>query len=66
MIKENLGRNFLIYEQWKDGRTIDEISFDTGIPRSTIGYYVRKFNKNARRGEPIAFQPIKEKPDEKP
>jgi len=65
MVRENLDRNFLIYELWKKGRTIDEISFDTGIPRSTVGYYVRKFNKRARRGEPIAFLPEREKPDEK-
>lgn len=65
MVSENLERNFLIYELWKDGRTIDVISFETGIPRSTVGYYVRKFNKRAKRGEPIAFQPVREKPNDK-
>ena len=65
MIHENLDRNFLIYELWKKGRTIDEMSFDTGIPRSTVGYYIRKFNKRAKNGEPIAFLHEREKPDEK-
>jgi hypothetical protein len=65
MIQENPDRNFLVYELWKKGRTIDDISFETAIPRSTVGYYVRKFNKCARSGEPIVFQRIKEKPDEK-
>ena len=65
MIRENVDRNFLIYELWKKGLTIDQVSFDTGIPRSTVGYYVRKFNKRAGRGEPIAFLPEREKPDEK-
>jgi len=64
MISENLERNSLIYELWKEGYTIDEISFETGIPRSTVGYYVRKFNKRAKRGEPIAFQPVREKPND--
>lgn len=65
MIPENVDRNFLIYELWREGKTIDEISFETGIPRSSVGYYVRKFNKLAKRGEPIAFQPMREKEDEK-
>jgi len=65
MIQENPDRNFLIYELWKEGRTIDEISFETAIPRSTVGYYVRKFNKCAKSGEPIVFQRIMKKPDEK-
>lgn len=65
MIRENPDRNFLIYELWEKGFTIDEISFETGIPRSTVGYYVRKFNKCAKSGEPIAFQRIRKKPDEK-
>lgn len=56
---------FLVYELWKEGRTIDEISFETGIPRSTVGYYVRKFNKCAKSGEPIVFQRIRKRPDEK-
>jgi hypothetical protein len=65
MIRENTSRNFLIYELWKKGRTIDEIAFETAIPRSTVGYYIRKFNKRAKSGEPIAFQQAREQPDEK-
>ena len=65
MILENVDRNNLIYELWKKGLTIDEISFDTSIPRSTVGYYIRKFNKCAKSGKPIAFQQIKEQLDEK-
>jgi len=65
MIRENIDRNFIIYELWKKGHTIDEISFDTGIPRSTVGYYIRKFNKRAKIGEPIVFLPEREKLDEK-
>lgn len=64
MIRENIDRNSIIYELWKKGLTIDAMAFKTGIPRSTVGYYVRKFNKRARRGEPIAFLPEKAKSDE--
>jgi len=65
MIQENPDRNFIIYEMWTNGSTIDEISFETGVPRSTVGYYVRKFNKCAKSGEPIVVQRIRKKPDEK-
>ena len=65
MIQENPDRNFIIYEMWTNGSTIDEISFETGVPRSTVGYYVRKFNKCAKSGEPIVVQQIRKKPNEK-
>jgi len=65
MIQENSDRNFLVYELWKEGRTIEEISFETGIPRSTVGYYVRKFNKCAKSGKPIVCQRVTVKPDAK-
>ncbi len=65
MIQENPNRNFIIYEMWTNGSTIDEISVETDTPRSTVGYYVRKFNKCAKSGEPIVVQPIRKKPDEK-
>ena len=55
MIQENTDRNILVYELWTKGRTIDEIASETAIPRSTVGYYVRKFNKRAKSGEPIVF-----------
>lgn len=60
MFPENFDRNILIYDLWKKGYTISEMSFETGIPRSTVGYYVRKFNKRARRGDPIVFSVEKE------
>ncbi len=65
MIQENTSRNLLVYDLWEKGRTIDEISLDLGIPRSTVGYYVRKYNRYAKRGEPIAFEGLRKKPDEK-
>jgi hypothetical protein len=64
MFPENFDRNILIYDLWKKGYTINEMSFETGIPRSTVGYYVRKFNKHARRGDPIVFPHKKEKQNE--
>ena len=64
-IQENPDRNFLVYELWEKGFTVDEIVFETGIPRSSVGYYVRKFNKCAKSGKPIVIQQIKKKPDEK-
>jgi len=32
VVRENTDRNFLVYELWKKGRTIDEIAFETAIP----------------------------------
>ena len=65
MVKENLYSNLVIHKLWEDGCTIDEITLETGIPRSTVGYYVRKFKRRASRGEPIAYAPANEKPNEK-
>jgi hypothetical protein len=42
---ENIERNKKIFGLWKKGHTIDQISLLTDIPRSTVGYYIRKFNK---------------------
>jgi len=47
--RRNLERERLIYSYWIQGHTIDEISRLTGIPRSSVGYYVRKFNKKHGR-----------------
>ena len=47
--RRNLERERLIYRYWIQGYTIDEISRLTGIPRSSVGYYVRKFNKKYGR-----------------
>ena len=65
MVRENLHRNLIIHKLWEDGLTINEIASETGIPRSTVGYYVRKFNMRARRGEPIAYLPARDRPKEK-
>jgi len=65
MIRENFERNSRIYELWNKGYTVKEISFETSIPPSSVGYYVRKFNKRARSGDPIPFLPEREKLDEK-
>ena len=63
MVKENPERNARIYESWELGLTIDEIALETGYPRSTVGYYTRKFNKKAIRGEPIILPHVVERPD---
>ena len=46
MVRPNPERERKILERWQCGDTIDEISILTDIPRSTVGYYVRKFNRN--------------------
>ena len=43
--RRNPERERLIYRYWRLGYTVDRISRLTGIPRSSVGYYVRKFNK---------------------
>jgi len=63
MVKENPERNARIYELWELGITIEQIALETGYPRSTVGYYTRKFNKKAKRGEPIILPHIDERPD---
>jgi len=55
MIASNVERNKLISGLWEKGLTVDQISSMSGIPRSTIGYYVRKFNRLAAKGEPVVF-----------
>jgi len=39
------GREPTILQHWQLGFTIDKISAMTGIPRSTVGYYVKKFRR---------------------
>ena len=55
MYSVNSERNRLIYDLWEANLTVNEISSRTGIPRSTVGYYVRKFNKLAAKGKPVVF-----------
>jgi len=52
--KRNVERERLIYRYWRLGYTVDRISRLTGIPRSSVGYYVRKFNK--KYGERVRLQ----------
>ncbi len=63
MVNENPERNARIYELWELGLTIDKIAFETGYPRSTVGYYVRKFRMKAKKGEPIILPHVVERPD---
>jgi len=60
MYEENLSKNSEIFEKWQNGQTVREISEDTGYPISTVGYYVRKFNRRAQKGEPMDFTPTPE------
>ena len=55
MYLANSERNRMIYELWEANLTVSEISSRTGIPRSTVGYYVRKFNKLGAQGKPVVF-----------
>ena len=49
MVRSNPDRERKIRELWLLDHTIDEIELSTGIKRSTVGYYVRKLNKAARK-----------------
>ncbi|UCD73507.1 MAG: hypothetical protein JSW01_02360 [Candidatus Bathyarchaeota archaeon] len=62
MFQTNAARNEIIYPLWEKGYTVDQISHRTTIPRSTVGYYVRKFNKLAKEGKPVVF-PRKKRSD---
>ena len=54
MFLTNPERNERIYRLWEKGLTVDEIVHELpDIPRSTVGYYVRKFNRYAKEGRPI-------------
>jgi len=59
-----LDRNNAIYELWEQGKTIDEISLLLNIPRSTVGYYVRKLNMAAKSVTALAIRPPSRKPPE--
>jgi len=58
----NSERNRVIYELWEKNLTIGEISSNTNIPRSTVGYYVRKFNRLAAKGKPVVFPGLSQGP----
>ena len=48
-----------------DGNTIDRISFETGMPRSTVDYYVRKFDKCAESGDLIVLTGMTKKEEKR-
>lgn len=56
MYSTNYERNQIIYQLWERGLTVEQISSSTGIPRSSVWYYVRKFNKLAVQGKPFIFR----------
>jgi len=45
----NVEREEKVYQLRRSGATIDQISLQTRIPRSTVGYYVRKFKRSSRQ-----------------
>jgi hypothetical protein len=70
MIERNLEREKMIYGLWKQHHNIPQISERTGIPRSTVGYYIKRF-KNGKIPQNVevpyfitdSYVPVK---DEKP
>jgi hypothetical protein len=61
MIPRNLERRETIHELWLQGFTVDEISSQTGIPRSSVGYYVAKFNQSKNGVNSGSKPPVKPK-----
>jgi len=59
--RSNIERNAAIYKLWEQGKSIEDISLLTSIPRSTVGYYVHKFNAAARAGGAIPLPPSTKK-----
>ena len=49
MVRPNPEREKDIRRVWELGKTIDYIARVTGIPRSSVGYFVKKFNKDLGR-----------------
>ena len=48
MIQPNAGRALVLFGFWMKKKTIDQATEITGIKRSTVGYYYRKFNTGYR------------------
>jgi orotate phosphoribosyltransferase-like protein len=57
-LNPNPERNEKIYTLWKEGHTIEEISLLTGIPRSTVGYYIKKFKKQQANRKDLDFEDL--------
>ena len=49
MPHRNVEREEKVYQLWRSRATIDQISLQTRIPRSTVGYYVGKFKRSGRQ-----------------
>jgi len=48
----NPEREAEVFKYWKEGHyTIDQISTSTSIPRSTVGYYTKKFSRKNPRDD---------------
>ena len=61
----NHERNALLYIHWRDGNTAEETAALTGIPKSTVGYYYRKFNRYAKMGiDPPVLLSVPQPPEE--
>ena len=60
-MKKNFDRNAELYDLWKNGHTIDEASEISRIPRSTIGYYFKKFKKHEKKGNIADFMDFRKK-----
>ncbi len=59
----NAERNRRLYSLWMGGNTIDKASMITGIPRSTVGYYFRKFNRYRKNDKELDFGSFKKEMD---
>lgn len=55
MIVTNVERNEAIVKLWEEGLSVNEIASQLDIPRSSVGYYVRKFNKYGKAGKVLPF-----------
>ena len=60
MFHTNPDRNEQVYRLWEKGLTVEKIASRLGLPRSTVGYYVRKFNRYAEAWTPV---PLPRKPE---
>jgi hypothetical protein len=52
MIPPNTERRSLIQRLWKENRTVEQISRETGIPKGSVSYYVRRLNRKGDLGVP--------------
>jgi hypothetical protein len=63
MPKPNPARNRDLCRLWHERHTIEEASLLTGIPKSTVGYYYKKYKRYAKEGRPVVIpQATEERP----